>query len=127
MTTDIAGEIRLPGIGRSLNGRIKERDVARAAREGDSVPEDACGVSYLTVADCCHPFGIFSDIDPRDLSERLRNKLTGCIHTFLRRCGRRMSRSGNARTDRNDARPEELTGSLTGARLSSRQHGERAS
>lgn len=128
MTIYNAREVRFPGINRAVNGRIQEMDVARVAREGNSVPEDAGEVSYLTVADCRHPFGIFSDIDPRELPERLRKKLTGCAKTFLRKCGRRVSWSGCSSAKREeDTGTEEVRGSFPAERLSSGYPTERES
>lgn len=96
-TAYTAGGMRLPGICRPSVGRGRARENgARAAREGDRVPEDACGRSCTPVADCRYPFSVLIDYDPWALPERVRKNLTTCARTFLRRCGKRMSRYGDA-------------------------------
>ena len=96
-----AGGMRLPGIGQSINGRIHEREeMARAAPDGDNEPEAIVKVSYVQVMGFRHPFGVRVTCNPWELPDRVRTKLNHCASVFLRTCGRRIKRPG-------DAMPEE--------------------
>ncbi len=125
-TVYTAGGMRLPGIGRSANGRIKDREgMARAVPGNDSVPRASGWVSYVQVSGFGHPFGDHIYSDPAALSNRLRTKLKRCASIFLRRCGRIIN---HAPADpEKEIRQDEKAGSHAAAYRSLWHHEERES
>jgi hypothetical protein len=93
-TANTAGGMRLPGIGRPVNGWIRKGEVARVARQGDGVPGAAYWL-YVRVTGYRRLFGVHVSCNPWELSDRVRTTMNHCVRVFLRRCGRQNERQGD--------------------------------
>ncbi len=125
MTIFSAGGMRLPGIGRSVNGRLNEREGTTVVPESDGERETGYQVSYIQVTGLRHPFGIRIRCNPWELPDRIRTKLKCCASIFLRRCGRLIN---HAPADpEKEIRQDEKAGSHAAAYRSLWHHEERES